>query len=117
MHNKVFDDRAERAILSAILIDASVCDDVATIVNPSDFYVEKNRRIYQRLLAMNADGHAIDIALLVDSLRSANELEEVGGEAYLGDLLMNGGLVAHATAYARIVAQKAMRLHGERRRY
>lgn len=109
MHNRVFDDRAERAILSAILIDASVCDDVATIVKPSDFYVEKNRRIYQRLLAMNADGHAIDIALLVDSLRSANELEEVGGEAYLGDLLMNGGIVAHATAYARIVAQKAMR--------
>ena len=109
MYNRVFDDRAEQAVIGAILIDPAVCDEVATVVKPSDFYVDKNRRIYQRLLDMNADGHAIDIALLVDSLRSANELEEVGGEAYLGDLLMNGGIVAHATAYARIVAQKAMR--------
>lgn len=103
------DEMAERAVIGAILVDANVCDEVATIVKPSDFYVEKNRRIYQRLLAMNADAQGIDLTLLVDALRNANELEEVGGYAYLGELMTSVQTTAHASAYARIVAQKAMR--------
>lgn len=103
------DERAERAVIGAILIDANVCDEVATIVKPSDFYVESNRRIYQRLLAMNAESQGIDLTLLVDALRSANELEEVGGYAYLAELMTSVQFTAHATDYARIVAQKATR--------
>ena len=71
MYNRVFDDRAEQAVIGAILIDPAVCDEVATVVKPSDFYVDKNRRIYQRLLDMNADG-AIDLTLLVEELRKSH---------------------------------------------
>lgn len=108
MYNRVFDDRAEQAVIGAILIDPAVCDEVATVVKPSDFYVDKNRRIYQRLLDMNADG-AIDLTLLVEELRKSNELEEVGGELYLGEIMLAVHSTAHAVQYANIVAQRAMR--------
>lgn len=108
MYNRVFDDRAEQAVIGAILIDPAVCDEVATVVKPSDFYVDKNRRIYQRLLDMNADG-AIDLTLLVEELRKSNELEEVGGEVYLGEIMLAVHSTAHAVQYANIVAQRAMR--------
>lgn len=102
-------EEAERAVIGAILLEPSKCDDVATIVKPSDFYVDSNRRIYQKLLELNADSRGIDLALLVEDLRASGEIEEVGGEAYLGELLTGAGAPFYAEHYARIVAEKSTR--------
>ena len=100
---------AERGVIGAILLDPNLCDDVATIVRPNDFYLDKHRRIYRALTEMNATSHVIDLTLLVEQLRSTNELEEVGGEAYLAELMQSVQVTAHATHYANIVSQNAIR--------
>ena len=100
---------AERGVLGAILLDPQLCDDVALVVRPDDFYLDKHRRIYRRLLAMNADASGIDVTLLVEALRRSGELEEVGGEAYLAELMTSVQVTAHAAYYAKIVSQNAMR--------
>lgn len=100
---------AERGVLGAILLDPHLCDDVATIIRPGDFYLDKHRRIYKSLLDMNAESKGVDLTLLVEQLRSTNELEEVGGEAYLAELMQSVQVTAHAIYYAKIVAQNATR--------
>ena len=100
---------AERGVIGAILLDPSLCDDVATILRPNDFYLDKHRRIYRRLVDMSAASDGIDLTLLVEQLRSTNELEEIGGEAYLAELMQSVQVTAHATHYANIVAQNATR--------
>ncbi len=100
---------AERGVIGAILLDPNLCDDVATIVRPNDFYLDKHRRIYRALVEMSASSQGIDLTLLVEQLRSSNELEEIGGEAYLAELMQSVQVTAHATHYANIVAQNAMR--------
>ena len=40
---------AERGVLGAILLDPALCDDIATLLRPDDFYLDKNRRIYRAL--------------------------------------------------------------------
>ncbi|MDO5308593.1 MAG: replicative DNA helicase [Planctomycetia bacterium] len=100
---------AERGVIGALLIDPQLCDDVSTIVRPNDFYLDQHRRIFSRLLAMRAESTGVDLTLLVESLRAAGELEEVGGEAYLAELMTSVQVVAHASYYAQIVAQNSMR--------
>ncbi len=100
---------AERGVVGAILLDPRLCDDVATIVRPDDFYFEANRRVYRRLLEMNAAATGIDLTLLVDRLRGSGELEEVGGEAYLAELMSSVQVTAHAARYAEIVQKNAVR--------
>lgn len=100
---------AERGVLGAILLDPNLCDDIALALRPDDFYLDKHRRIYRRLLAMRADSSGIDVTLLVEALRQSGELAEVGGEAYLGELMTSVQVTAHATHYANIVSQNAMR--------
>ncbi|MBQ9371115.1 MAG: replicative DNA helicase [Thermoguttaceae bacterium] len=100
---------AERGVLGAILLDPQLCDDVSLVVRPDDFYLDKHRRIYRRLLAMNAESTGVDVTLLVEALRSSGELEEIGGEAYLAELMTSVQVTAHASHYAKIVAQNSMR--------
>ncbi len=100
---------AERGVIGAILLDPRLCDEVSPIVRPDDFYYDPNRRIYRRLLDMNSESQGIDLTLLVEGLRQSGELEEVGGEAYLGELMTSVQVTAHAAYYANIVQQNAIR--------
>lgn len=100
---------AERAVIGAIIIDPHLCDEVVNIVRPRDFYLDRHRRIYQCLIDMNADGVGVDVTLLLEQLRTTNQLEEVGGEAYVGELLQSVQVTAHVQHYAKIVAQNATR--------
>ncbi|MDR1957997.1 MAG: replicative DNA helicase [Planctomycetaceae bacterium] len=99
---------AERGVIGAILLDPHVSDDVSTIVRPSDFYSEANRKIYGHLLEMHSSGGGIDLTLLVEHLKSAGEFENVGGEAYIGELMSAVYVTAHTEHYAKIVRDKAI---------
>ena len=100
---------AERGVIGAILLDPRLCDDVAIVLRPDDFYLDQHRRVYRRLLEMNAASSGIDLTLLVEELRSSGELVEIGGEAYLAELMNSVQVTAHAAYYAKIVQQNAIR--------
>ena len=93
-------------MLGSILLLPEVCDDVALIVRPEDFYDSANQRLYAHMLAMHDEGRRIDTTLLVDRLKTADEYELVGGAGYLAEVLQSVPSAAHATYYAKIVHEK-----------
>ncbi len=97
---------AERGVLGSILLLPSVCDDVALIVRPEDFYDQANRTLYTHMRAMHDEGRRIDTTLLVERLRNAGEFELVGGAAYLAEVLQSVPTAANAAYYAEIVKSK-----------
>ena len=99
---------AERGIIGAILLNPIICDDIAVIVRDSDFYAESNRVIFKHLIAMHSSGAGIDTLLLVEHLKTAGDLEVVGSEAYLAELMTSVHVTVHAEHYARIVRDKAV---------
>ena len=103
-----YNPEAEAGVVGAILLNPSVCDDVAVILRPEDFYSTANRRIYSHLIEMNSDGSEIDLTLLTERLRQAGEMEEIGGPAYLGELMTSVQVAANAVYYAKIVRDKAV---------
>jgi len=99
---------AERGVIGAVLLDPLVCDEISTIVRPSDFYSEANRKIFEHLLEMHGSGGGIDLMLLVEHLKSAGDFENIGGEAYIAELMGSVYVTAHAGHYAKIVQDKAL---------
>ncbi|MDR1492070.1 MAG: replicative DNA helicase [Planctomycetaceae bacterium] len=99
---------AERGVVGAILLDPTVCDDLAVLVRSSDFYAEANRKIYETLLQMHSSGSGIDLMLLVEQLKTSGDLEAVGGESYLAELMQEVRVTAHAVHYAKIIRDKAV---------
>jgi len=98
---------AERGVLGSILLDPNMCDEVALLLRPDDFYADAHRKLYAHMLAMHDAGKRIDTMLLVESLKQAGDFEQVGGAAYLAEVLHSVPVAAHAVYYGQIVRDKA----------
>ncbi len=44
---------AERAVLGSLLLLPEVCDEVALIIRPDDFYDDAHARIFRQILSMH----------------------------------------------------------------
>jgi len=97
----------ERGILGSTLLDPSVLDDIQQIIREDDFYLDANRVLYHHILEIHNSGKTLDAHTLVDSLERSEELEKVGGIAYLGEVIHSVAVAAHAGAYAEVVRDKA----------
>src|SRR5690606_6444878 len=102
-----YDLDAEHGVLGSIFVKPDVCDEVALILRPDDFYDEAHRKIFEQMLTMHDQGKKIDITLLVDRLKAAGDFELVGGAAYLGKVIHAVPNAAHAAYYAEIVREKS----------
>lgn len=100
---------AEASLLGAILIDADAIVKVADIVRPDDFYEERHQRIFEAMNQLYEKHSPIDVLTLANQLTATGFLDMVGGAAYLTELTNFVPTAAHATNYAEIVAQKALR--------
>jgi replicative DNA helicase len=98
---------AERGVLGSMLLDPNLCDDVALILRPDDFYADANQKLYAHLLAMHDEGSRIDATLLLERLSTAGDLEAIGGAGYLAEVLHSVPYAANAVYYAEIVRAKA----------
>lgn len=98
---------AEIAVLGSVILMPDVCDDLVLVLKPDDFYDDAHRKLYQHMINMVELGQKIDITLLVNRLKSAEDFEAVGGSAYLAQLANSVPNAAHAVYYAEIVRNKA----------
>jgi replicative DNA helicase len=100
---------AEEAVLGALLIDSDAIIRVSTVVQPDDFYREKNGWIYSATLALHERHEPIDFLTLCDELERKGQLEELGGPAYLTGLINAVPTSVHVEHYATIVQRAAVR--------
>ncbi|MFN2136713.1 MAG: replicative DNA helicase, partial [Candidatus Promineifilaceae bacterium] len=100
---------AEEAVLGSLLIDPDAIFEVAGFLKPEAFYRVHNRWIYQAIVALNERREAIDFITLSEELRRREQLEEVGGDAYLIGLLNVVPTAVNTRTYARAVEAAATR--------
>ncbi len=98
---------AERSILGAILLDDKAAIAVFEIIKAQDFYLESHRKVFDRMLHLVNNGRPIDLITLKEELQRANELESVGGAAYLASLTDYLPRALNIEHYARIVKSKS----------
>lgn len=99
---------AEMALLGSLILDPNGVMDVLSMVSSADqFYAAAHGRIFQTIVRVYDEHRSGDLVQLVDALRGAGVLEEVGGEEFLVRLADTVPSAANAVHYARIVADKA----------
>jgi len=98
---------AERGVLGSILLWNDAIDEVAEFLHAEHFYSDAHRRIYAAIQHLYDRGiRGIDAVTLAEELERRGELEEIGGPAYLHDVLEAVPHAAHAKYYANIVRDK-----------
>jgi replicative DNA helicase len=98
---------AEESILSAILLENSTLLDVLEILTPDDFYRTAHQRIFTAIEILFRKAEPVDLITMTNALREANQLEEIGGAAYLARLVDTVPSAINVAHYARIVRDKA----------
>jgi replicative DNA helicase len=99
---------AEEAVLGGILLDNTAVDRVLELVTADDFYREPHRRIMNAMIDLNSRLEPVDLVTLADTLKSRGDLQDVGGAAYLAELVERVPTSAHVSYYARIIKEKSV---------
>jgi len=98
---------AEESILSAILVDNDTLLEVLEILSPEDFYRSAHQKIFSAISELFSRNEPVDLVTLTNILREHDRLEEIGGAAYLANLVDTVPLAVNAQYYAKIVYDKA----------
>ena len=104
-HNR----QAEEAVLGSVLINPESFFDVAQVLDADNFYIIRNRWIWEVFTYLHENRTPIDILTLSEELENRSQLEEIGGQAYLMMLINQTPSSLNAAAYARIVEETSVR--------
>lgn len=104
-HNR----EAEEALLGSVLINPEAYYDVAPILQADDFYIHRNKWIWEAFVRLHEQRTPIDFLTVSDELDQMGQLAEIGGPAYLTSLVSNVPTSLHAEAYGRIIEENAIR--------
>jgi len=96
----------EEAVLGALLLEPNVAPDVLDQIKSDCFYKEQHQKIFDAISALSSRNNPIDIFSVSDELAKRDQLDEVGGMAYLSQLSNKIGAAAHIDYHTKIVLEK-----------
>ena len=99
---------SEQSILGSIILDKDAIITVAETINPSDFYKEAHKIIYESMLSLNSNNEPIDLITLIEELRKEGHLDNIGGISYLTSLSTIVPTTSNVKYYANIVKEKSV---------
>jgi hypothetical protein len=100
---------AEYAVLGGIIEHGNGCWElVCDLISAEYFYLEEHCWICSAIISLAKSGRNIDIVTVADALRSMQQLELIGGLAYLGELTAASPLASNIRTYAKIVREHAI---------
>lgn len=99
---------AERAVLSAILLNDDCIAQLAEIIGPDDFYAINHKLIYQAVVDIAHEFKRVDLVTLQDELAKRGQLEVIGGVLFLLSLQEDIPAVGLIEQHARIIKEKAV---------
>ena len=94
---------AEAAVLSAAIVEDDSRSMVVKLLRPEHFYSEANRRIWEAILALSTVGTAVDLVTVARWLRGHGRLQQIGGSAYLAQIIDATPSLSNIEAHASII--------------
>ncbi|MCJ7625545.1 MAG: replicative DNA helicase [Anaerolineaceae bacterium] len=104
-----YSKQAEEAVLGSVLINPETFYDLSEILDEHDFYIIRNRWIWEAFMRLQERRANIDYLTVTDELRQHDQLSEIGGAAYLTSLINQTPSSLHAAEYGHIVEENSIR--------
>ncbi|HYC83506.1 MAG TPA: replicative DNA helicase [Candidatus Paceibacterota bacterium] len=101
------DIAAEQALLGAVMLRPESLNDIADIITPDDFYVQKHKTIFRGMFTLYDKNEPIDAVSLSSLLKEQKQLESIGGTSYLAELVQMVPSASNAAYYADIIQKKS----------
>jgi replicative DNA helicase len=97
---------AEAAVLSAVMVDPLALDKVVEFLKAEHFYSEAHRQIFDACLELKQRSQPVDVVQVGTHLKNKERIAQVGGMAYLTEVLNAAPFVANVAAYAKTIHEK-----------
>jgi len=97
---------AEKCLLGCLMLDKDAILKVVDFLQPRDFYKPAHQEIYKAMEELFEKGEPIDLLSVANRLKEKEKLEEIGGNAYLTELINSVPNASHVVNYAKIVQKK-----------
>lgn len=94
---------AEKSVLGALLLDRDAVTAVVEFLRAEHFYEDKHQRIFDVMVDLYQDRQPVDVVTVSEALKKKKTLTEVGGTAYLTELVNGVPTAAHAEHYGQLV--------------
>src|SRR5712692_2138850 len=102
------DPAAEQQVLGALLIDRDAIFKVADVLRATDFYIAQHQRIYDAAAALLERRERIDPLTIQVELARREVLDQIGGTAYLRELVELVPTAVEIERHARRVRDRAI---------
>jgi len=99
---------AEQSVLGGVLLSADAWEAVSEALGEHDFYRHDHQLIFRALADLMSDEQPLDVVTVAEKLEKRDELESVGGIAYLGSLASGTPSASNVKAYAAIVRERSV---------
>ncbi len=99
----------EENVLGAMMVDPTMPDLVFAILQPGDFFIEKNRWVFEAMLSLRARSMPIEYGTVCEEMKVRGKLDGAGGVATVAHLLNVCEYAMAAEGFARIVEGYARR--------
>jgi replicative DNA helicase len=97
----------ERTVLGSMLIDGNAAVNAMEKLNEECFYATANRMIFICLRDMFEKSVPFDILTLAEELRKRNQIDTVGAEPYLAELVDSVATSANIEYHVKILLEKS----------
>lgn len=98
---------AERTVLGGLMLNSEIFDDIAELVDASDFQRDAHGRLFALMLEMRRQSRPIEMLSVVSEIDRAGQAEEYGGIAYVSDLPGQVASTQNIDYYAKMVRELA----------
>lgn len=100
---------AEESLLGAILLDPEAIGRVVDKLRPEAFYITAHSLIYKAALHIHGQGNPVDLMSVTTWLYDHKQLEKVGGQCRLAEILERTVSSINVDRYADMVIDKFIR--------
>lgn len=102
-----YDLEAERAVLGSCFLSRDALTDAMEYLTADDFYRRSHQIIFSKMVELSDDDQPVDVVTMRTALDHDNQLNNVGGVAYIAELATSVPTAANVEYYAKIVHDKA----------
>jgi len=96
----------EQAVLSALFINNAGFEDIGALAH-DDFYTTAHQKIFQAMLSLRSRGQAVDLVTVAGELKTKDDLDRVGGAAYLATIADAAPIATNVGVYSNSVKNMA----------
>jgi replicative DNA helicase len=112
MESLPYDIDIEMEVLGTLILtleeQPNILNDISELL-PCHFYRNAHQKVFDGVLTLKNNGIVVNLLTLTDLFKRRNELDEVGGAAYLASLTDIFANRKALTTYAELIKEKALR--------